>query len=158
MHNFEPYTKRPVKFLQQVSSKGWKIKVYAISVKTEPLAKELVSNGIKAIISHLPQPALTENRYGVGFMIIHQGAMRNWFLLDWWEQEDIMHHRLFSSPLDNPDAISAESDSSLIACVHELRVIAFESEAWIKTVLSKDNKANFDDYLQLKFDDSGVLT
>lgn len=157
MNNFDQYVKRPVEFLKEVNSEGWRIKVYGISVKLEPLSKELVFKGIKAVISHLPQPALTESRYGVGFMIIHQGAMRNWFLLDWWEKEDIMHHRLFSSPLNDPDSISAESDSTLIACVHELRVIGFESEAWIKTVLRKDNKENFDEYLKLKFNTDEVL-
>lgn len=58
----------------------------------------------------------------------------------WWENGDIIHHQLFSSPLANPGSITAEPDKSLIACVHELRVINFDSEAWIKTVLcSEDN-------------------
>ena len=157
MNNLEPYAKRPVEFLKQVNSEGWRIKVYGISVKSEPLSKELVFEGIKAVVSHLPQPALTENRYGVGFLIIHQGTMRNWFLLDWWEKEDIMHHRLFSSPLNHPKSISAESDSTLIACVHELRIIGFESEAWIKTVLCKDNEPSFDRYLKLKFNSGEVI-
>ena len=91
-------------------------------------------------------------RYGVGFLIIHQGTMRNWFLLDWWEYEDILFHRLFSSPLSSPDTITPEDDSSAVACVHELRVINFESEAWTKTVLSNDSEPDFDEYLKLRFD------
>ena len=157
VNNIEPYEKRPVEFLKQVSSGGWRIKVYGISAKSEPLSKELVSEGIKAVLSHLPQPALAEQRYGVGFLIIHQGTMRNWFLLDWWENEDIMHHRLFSSPLNNPNSITSEPDRSLIACVHELRIISFESEAWIKTVLCKDCEPSFDEYLKLSFNCSGRI-
>jgi hypothetical protein len=95
---------------------------------------------------------MSEDRYGVGFLIIHQGTMRNWFLLDWWEYEDILFHRLFSSPLSSPDTITPEEDSSVAACVHELRVINFESEAWIKTVLSNDSEPDFDEYLKLRFD------
>ena len=75
--------------------------------------------------------------------------MENWYLLDWWEKEDIIHHKLFSSPLDKPSSISTELDKSLIACVHELRVITFESEAWIKTVLCQDDKPSFENYLKL---------
>jgi hypothetical protein len=60
---------------------------------------------------------LTEQRYGVGFLIIHHGTMRNWYLLDWWEKGDIIHQKLFSSPLDKPGSISVEPDKSLIACV-----------------------------------------
>ncbi len=77
--------------------------------------------------------------------------MRYWFLLDWWEKEDIIHHKLFSSPLDQPSAITAEADKCLIACVHELRVITFESEAWIKTALGPDDKSDFEKYLKLRF-------
>ena len=153
--NIEPYEKRSVEFLKQVSSGDWRIKVYGISAKSESLSRELVSEGIKAVLSHLPQPAVTEQRYGVGFLIIHQGTMRNWFLLDWWENEDIMHHRLFSSTLTDPNVITSEPDKSLIACVHELRVINFESEMWIKTVLCKECEPNFDEYLKLIFNGSG---
>ena len=152
MHDFDPFVMRPTKFINQVNSEGWRIKIYGISTKSLPLPQEVVSEGMKSVLSHLPQPALTEQRYGVGFLIIHQGTMRNWYLLDWWEKEDIIHHKLFSSPLDEPSAISTEPDKTLIACVHELRVINFESEAWIKTVLCRDNKPSFESYLDLRLD------
>ncbi len=102
MHNFDPYVTRPTKFIDQVNSEGWRIKIYGISAKSLPLPKDVVSEGIKNLLPHLPQPAITEQRYGVGFLIIHHGTMRNWYLLDWWEKEDIIHHKLFSSPLDKP--------------------------------------------------------
>jgi hypothetical protein len=151
MQNFDPYIMRPTKFIDQIDSEGWRIKVYGISAKSLPLPKEVVSEGMKIALSHLPQPALSEQRYGVGFLIIHHGTMRNWYLLDWWEKEDIIHHKLFSSPLEKPSSISAEPDKSLIACVHELRVITFESEAWIKTVLGRNGKPSFEKYLKLRF-------
>jgi len=71
--------------------------------------------------------------------------------IDWWESEDIMHHRLFSSPLNNPTSITSEPDRSMIACVHELKIISFESEAWIKTALCKDCEPSFDEYLKLNY-------
>ena len=150
MHSFSPYIVRPVEFIDQVESDGWRLKVYAISATSLPVPNEIVSAGLEKVLPHLPQPAVTEDRYGVGFLVIHQGTLRNWFLLDWWEQEDIIHHQLFSSPLDNPRNISAEPDKSLVACVHELRVVNFESEAWIKTVLCENGKSSFEDYLQLR--------
>ena len=149
MHDFEPYVERSLDFIGQHDAEGWRIKVYAISATSLPLPEEIVSQGIKTVMKFLPQPALTEWRYGVGFLTIHHGTMRNWFLLDWWENEDIIHHLLFSSPLDKPGSITAEPDKSLIACVHELRVINFESAAWIKTVLCSDKKPSFENYLNL---------
>ena len=155
IHNFEPYLSRPTNFIDQVNLEGWRIKIYGISVESLPLPEELVSAGVKNVLSYLPQPAVTEQRYGVGFLIIHHGKMRNWFLLDWWEKEDIIHHQLFSSPLDKPRSITAEPDKSLVACVHEIRIINFESEAWIKTVLCKDDEPSFNRYLELHLGFSG---
>ena len=152
MNTIEPYIKRPVKFLKQVNSGNWRIKAYGISAKLESLPEELVNEGVNTVLPHLPEPPVSGDRYGVGFLIIHQGTLRNWFLLDWWEYEDILFHRLFSSPLSSPDIITPEDDSSATACVHELRVINFESEAWTKTVLSNDSEPDFDEYLKLRFD------
>ena len=155
MYELDPYVRRPTEFIGQYDSQGWRVKAYGISAKSLPLPEEIVSEGLKSVMQYLPQPALTEQRYGVGFLIIHQGIMRNWFLLDWWENEDIIHHQLFSSPLDEPKLITSEPDKSLIACVHELRVINFESEAWIKTVLCSDEKPDFEKYLKLRMKSSG---
>ena len=154
MHDLEPYKKRPLEFIGRYDSHGWRLKVYGISAQLLPLPEEIVSEGIKSVTQYLPQPAVTEQRYGVGFLIIHQGTLRNWFLLDWWEKQDIIHHKLFSSPLDEPRSITPETDKSLIACVHELRIINFESEAWIKTVLGGDKNLDFEKYLNLHLNSS----
>ncbi len=154
MHSFDPYDVRPIKFIELVNSNGWRIKVYEISANSNPHTEEAMSEGMNTVLSNLPQPAITEQRYGVGFLVIHHGTMRNWYLLDWWEKGDIIHQKLFSSPLDEPGSISAEPDKSLIACVHEFRVIAFESEAWIQSVLCRDDKPSFENYLRVRLDSS----
>ena len=125
--------------------------MYGISTGSDPVTDDLVSAGIKEILSMIPQPAITDHRYGVGFVIIHRGTLRNWFSLDWWEYEDILFHKLFSSPLDKMAEVSAE-ESAAIACVHELKIINFESEAWTNTVLSKDTDPGFDSYMSKVFE------
>ena len=150
----EPYAIRPVEYLKQVNLDGWRIKVYGIPARSEPLSESSVSESIRAVGSHLPQPASAEHRYGVGFMIVHQVKMGNWFSLDWWEHQNVLSHRLFSSPLDNPSLLTPEQDGFMIACVHELRIISFETEAWIKTVLRSDGEPSFDEYLRQHCDSS----
>ena len=76
-NTIEPYLKRPVKFLKQVNSGNWRIKVYGISAKSESLPEELFNEGVSTVLPHLPEPPMSEDRYGVGFLIIHQGTMRN---------------------------------------------------------------------------------
>jgi len=142
----DPYTAREVRFHKEASFEGWRLKVYGISTGKEPVSDDLVEIGLNAVLPKLPLPALSENCYGVGFLIIHRGALRNWFSLDWWEYEDILFHSLYSSPLEAPNAISKE-ESAAIACVHELKIIGFESEAWIKSVLSNNGGPDFENYL-----------
>jgi hypothetical protein len=151
VNNIELYEERPVEFLKQNCLNGWRIKVYGMPARPEPLSEESVSESIRAVGSHLPQPASAEHRYGVGFMIIHQVKNGNWFSLDWWEHQNVLSHRLFSSPLDSPGSLTPEQDSFMIGCVHELRIICFETEAWIKTVLRSDGKPSFDGYLKQHF-------
>ena len=151
MQKLQPYKKRIVSFVKQASFDDWRMKVYQISANSDPIATPLISKAITELLPRLPKIALNEHRYGVGFLIIHQGTMRNWFLIDWWENEDIMHHLLFSSPLEDSSNITAETDKSLIACVHELLVINFESEAWVNTMLSDDKPSDLNAYLGLQF-------
>ena len=150
MGTVEPYKARPVKFMKMVDFNDWRLKLYAIATGAGPVTDELVSTGLDAILPELPKPASTDDRYGVGFVIIHRGTLRNWFSLDWWEYEDVLFHRLFSSPLDELSNVAAE-ESSAMACVHELRIINFENEAWINTALSKDGDPSFENYLRQRF-------
>jgi hypothetical protein len=150
MNTIEPYEPRNAEFLKEASADGWRLKVYGLATGSEAVTDELVSTGLSKILPKLPQPASTEDRYGVGFVIIHRGTLRNWFSLGWWEYEDILFHKLFSSPLDDMASVTSE-ESSAIACVHELKIIDFESNAWIKTALSKDGDRDFSKYLDQTF-------
>ena len=151
MSTIDPYSARPATFLREVSSNGWRLKVYAISTGADGVTDDLVSSALEATLPELPLPALTDDRYGVGFVIIHRGVLRNWISLGWWEYEDILFHKLFSSPLDDMENVTAE-ESPAIACVHELKIINFENEAWINTVLSKDGDPDFSNYLRKRIE------
>ena len=148
MHKFETYKNRAIKFLEQTDLDGWRIKIYGITADSENLPTYLIAEGKNVVLAHLPQPGLTEQRYGVGFLIIHHGTMANWFLLNWWGNEDIIHHQVFSSPFNDPRTISPVADKSIMACVYELEVYSFEREAWIDTVLSNAKGPDFEKYLR----------
>ena len=126
------------------------MKVYGIRFSEDAAITQVDDHIIdlaqQAMLVQLPQPAVTDARYGVGFMIIHQGQHRNWLLLDWWYDQEIIKQLLFSSPLDAPDQITpAESD--LLACTWELAVHAFERQAWIDHVLNNPAGPDIDGYL-----------
>lgn len=152
MHKFETYKKRAVQFLEQYENEGWRIKVYGITANSEALPPALVKNAKHFVLPHLPQPGVSEQRYGVGFLIIHQGLVANWFLLNWWADEDILHQLLYSSPVDAPNSIAPVADPSIMACVFELDVYNFEKVAWIDSVLANADGPDFEQYLQKKMD------
>lgn len=145
------YKTRPVRFLNLAEHAGWRIKVYGIRF-TEDGSEErpdptIIKLAQRAMLEQLPQPAVADSRYGVGFLIIHQGQHRNWLLLDWWYDQEILKQLLFSSPLDAPDQVT-RAESDLLACTWELAVHGFESQAWIDTVLNNPAGPDIEAYLQ----------
>lgn len=151
MNAIEPYERRNARFLDVVAVRNWRLKVYALATGSGAVTDEQVATALDDIVACLPQPATTADRYGVGFMIVHRGTLRHWFSLDWWEYEDILFHRLFSSPLEEMAAVT-EEESAAMACVHELKIIHFETEAWIDTALDEHGDPGFSRYLAQRFE------
>ena len=148
------YQTRPIRFLELANHNEWRIKVYGIrfqgdETKTCP-NKKLVALAMEAVLCKLPKPAMTDHRYGVGFLIIHQGQQRNWLLLDWWFDQEILKQKLFSSPLENPGEITP-AEPEVLACTWELAVHAFERQAWVDTVLNNPTGPDLAAYLDQRF-------
>ena len=145
-----PYKTRPVRYLHLAEHEGWRIKVYGIRYSEDgsvyEVDRHIAELAQRAMLSQLPLPAITDSRYGIGFLIIHQGQHRNWLLLDWWYDQEILKQLLFSSPIDQPDHITpAESD--LLACTWELAIHGFERQAWIDHVLNNPAGPDIEGYL-----------
>lgn len=134
-----PYERRNVHSLGLVELLGWKIKVYEIYRNNEAASvigaeHPAVTHAKNFAMTILEQPPEDRARYGVGFLIVHRGIDRNWVLLDWWYEREILKQVLMSSPLDRPEEIVVET-GDLMACTWELAVIGFERDAWVQTVL-----------------------
>lgn len=77
-----PYTPRPVRFLELWEWQGWRMKIYGIAAQAQYPSEELVQAAKKIAKRRLPQPALSDRHYGVGFMIIHDGANGDYVFVD----------------------------------------------------------------------------
>ena len=141
-YQFTTFQPRKTIFKKVIQQQGWRIKLYTINEK-----EEFDTVILEKILIQLPTPALTQNRYGVGFLIIHQGVVANWLLLNWWGYEDIIHQKLFNSPVDDFPNIQEVADKTIMACIHELAIYHFEVEAWKKWILSRAIP-DFDNYLK----------
>lgn len=142
-----PYEPRPIRFLELWQDSGWRIKVYGISHCREVPPWELVRAAKTVARRCLPHPPVGPNRYGVGFIGVHEGRGKNFIFIDWWVDENELQHHGFESPTDRPDALSEIPVGSAIACVWDLGVLSFERQAWVDTVLANPNGSDLDAYL-----------
>jgi hypothetical protein len=144
-----PYEPRPIRFLELWAIDGWRIKVYGIGTSSWPTPrKELVVAGKDAARERLATVPETMRHYSVGFLGIHEGRTSNFVFIDWWADENELHHHVYVSPTAKPAQLVYMTPTGLAACVWDLRLIAFERQAWIVTVLNNSAGGDVEAYLQ----------
>ena len=95
----------------------------------------------------LPRPAITHDRYGVGFLGAHDGRGANFVFLDWWANEDELHHRRWLSSKEAPGRLRQTGPDDFTACAWDLAVIMHERTAWVGHVLSRTQGPDLEAYL-----------
>lgn len=148
-----PYKTRPIRFLDLWKEDGWKMKIYGISSLAESPEPRLIEAALEIAAKTLPSPAVSEERYGVGFVTIHQAAMFNQIILDWWERVNELRHRVFKAPSEKPFEFEEITASGEAFCIWELRVIGFERDAWLNAVLRSYGANGIDDYLSYRLNE-----
>ncbi|MED4585835.1 isochorismatase [Brevibacillus choshinensis] len=149
----ESYKQRPIRFLELWDHSGWTLKIYGITYQGEFPRSNIIERAKLLACECLPRPAITENRYGVGFIGVHDGRGASFIFIDWWSDENELHHQVYVAPHDNPEEFTYVTPTGLIACVWDLRVLCFEREAWIQTVLANPNGPNVQEYLNLQLNE-----
>ncbi len=140
------YAPRPIRFLGICGVAGWQLKAYGIAFGREYPAPDAVEAAKQLAATALPQPPTTEERYGVGFLTVHQGKDACWALIDWWAYEDVLCHKLYRAPLDHPTEFTQVTSGPTV-CVWELNVLAYERNAWVETMLQDPKRASVMSYL-----------
>jgi hypothetical protein len=141
----EAYAPRPVHLLEVWESGDWLLKVYGIAYARELPRAEAVEAAKDLVEARLPRPGPGDARYGVGFLIVHDGRDACWLLLDWWGNEDVLYHQLFAAPSDRPTEFSRVT-SGATACVWELEVVKFERDAWVDAVLKNPSQPDLESF------------
>ena len=132
-HACAVYRSRPIRFLRLEGQ----TKVYGIAAHAELPRPELVEAAVASL-----------DREGPGFLIVHDAADHCFALIHWWANENEVHQRILTAPLDEPTALRP-LETPAIGCVWELEVTDFERRAWIEHVLKGDDLAA---YLGASFD------
>lgn len=145
------YLPRTVRFHRLESIDGWRLKVYGLSMPGQDARPALVDATLALAREHLPRPAVTADRYGVGLVIAHDAMASSIGLVYWWQSGNELHQRVFAGPQEDPRAMSRIAEPAA-GCVFELGIVDFERRAWIDDVLSDERGQDVDRYLSRRFE------
>jgi hypothetical protein len=149
----EAYDVRPIRFLELWRESGWTLKVYGIAYRREHPREELVEAAKEIARKRLTNSTTSDNHYGVGFLGVHDGRGANFVYLDYWADENELHHHVYVSPSEEPASLEYVTPTGLIACTWDLRVLSFERDAWIECVLANPTGPDMEEYLARTLDE-----
>jgi hypothetical protein len=132
----EPYQKRSIRFLELYTAQGWQLKIYSILHQDKQLNSQLIEAAKQTALGFLPQPADTPNHYGLGFISIHQGKSYDFVTIGYWTYDSELEHQTYMRPSSASVELEALSASELSTDVWDIRVLAFERDAWLACVLT----------------------
>ncbi len=142
------YKKRPVRFIELCETGEWKIKIYSISVLNERVSPEAILQVKELIPGWLENSSIHElDNYKIATVIVHEGKEGIFALINWWVGENMLQHYVYFAGYDKPYDFKLFSDKGISYCVWELAVIWHERNAWVKHVLKKEGKPDFEAYL-----------
>jgi hypothetical protein len=142
-----PYEPRPVRFLGLWFVDDWRIKLYGIAHGRSQPRPELVAAAQRIATQQLLSLPAGLHHYYLGFLGVHDGRTSNFVFLDFWADENELHHHVFVSPTAHPDHFTYVTPTGLSACVWDLRLQAFERDAWVAHILQHSASPDFDGYL-----------
>ena len=105
----EPYATRSIRCLDLLEFNGWRLKLYGIAYRSDRAAQVLVDAAVATAQAWLPDPAVSDDRYGVGFVGAHDGRGANFVFVDWWANEDELHHHAWLSSRRSPGSCGPQA-------------------------------------------------
>jgi hypothetical protein len=127
---------RSIAPLGLIDSNGWRVKLYGITQNAHSPSEELLAIAHRLAAQSLPSPARTGERYGLAFVTVHEAALFNQIIVDWWERVNELRHRVFKADPESPTDFREITATGEAFCVWELKVIAHERDAWIEMLRS----------------------
>lgn len=140
------YRPRRTCFLELWEPTVWAVKVYGIAYDQLP-SPRLIAAAKQVAEERLATSAAGQTHYNVGFLGIHAGKTANFVFVDWWADENELHHHVYISALETPELLEYKTPTGVCACVWDLQVIAHERDAWVRHILSRPDEADLPGYL-----------
>ena len=131
----EKYSARKINFVGIHSNNGWQLKTYNILYKDRVIDDELVGFAQEFAVKVLPQPATTTNRYGLGFVSIHQGKTYDFVAIGYWLYDTELKLTTYLRGSSTSKELQAVASDEISHDIWDIRLMSFEAESWAKHML-----------------------
>lgn len=131
-----PYQRRWIRHEDVWSVDEVRLKAYSICLdENTVIAPEIWSAARLQVERLFPALSREGDHHSLGFVILHQGQMATWLLLNWWAHADI-RCQLLSAYV--PGTGFVQEKRPLSSCVWEEQIIRFERDAWVGQMLKTE--------------------
>jgi hypothetical protein len=151
------YRPRPIQFLGVSHVRDWRLKTYGISATP----REFSADDLVAALRLVDQALHREQepfwaagidwnalpRYGVGTLILHEGADAWFVILCTWFGINMFTTEVWAAPSANPTAFEPLAGSHVTMCVWEQAVMEHERAAWLRHVFRESGDSDWAAYL-----------
>ena len=144
------YHPRRIRFLRLFETGGWRLKVYSILHRNRYQDDGLISAAEEVASELLPTPAVTETRHGVGLVSVHQGSSYDFVTVAHWAYDTELHAKTYLRTSSDSARLEPAATGAISSDVWDLRLLAFEREAWVEIVLKGGR--GMDAYLASRLD------
>lgn len=147
------YRDRTIRPQGSTTIANWRLKVYDINCPNTPADPADYQGALNLLAALLPQPPVTRNRIGMGFIIAHPGAKMRYLVGCWWDNQNELVTRVFVCP---PGGEWQPAGDAYSFCVWDLEVMWFERNRWVDYVLT-DGRRDPEGYMKMMLEslDSG---
>lgn len=141
------YHPRRIVFREHVERAGWRLKTYHLLHGDKQPDDALMEAALTEAFAYLPGPDEGPEHHGVGMIGVHQGASYDFVLVAYWAYQTELRFQGYMRPTSQSYRLEPVRGSELSADVWDLRLLAFERQAWIEHAL-QPQVADLDAYLQ----------
>ncbi len=142
----EQYSPRQINHLGIFEESDWQLKTYSILQKERELDNKLIKTAQGLAIKTLPRPAKNPDRYGLGFINVHQGKSYDFVSIAYWAYNTELKMQSYIRGSSTSYQLEAIISNEISSDIWDIQLISFETKAWIKHIL-KAEQINIEDYL-----------
>lgn len=131
----EKYSPRQISHLAIFKESDWQLKTYSILHQDRELDNKLIEVAQKLAIKTLPKIAKTPNRYGLGFINVHQGKSYDFVSIAYWAYDSELKTQNYIRGSSTSYQLEAIVSNEISTDIWDIQLISFETSAWIKHIL-----------------------